>query len=174
MTTIAHLTDLHLVEADYAARPTGARARLSYLSFGRPLDPMGRRERVERALAEVKRANVDHVLITGDVTEDGHDEQFEILGELLIDSGLSPERVTLVPGNHDAYADGGSWQRAMQGPLGRFAATSTPGTPVELRDVTIVPVSTSFHQSCLRSAGAIAQAELEQLGRIARDSGLRR
>src|SRR4029450_8834994 len=46
------------------------------------------------------------------------------------------------------------------------------GTPLRFGDLTIVPVSTAFHQSPLRSAGAIAQHELESLARIAKDPSL--
>jgi 3',5'-cyclic AMP phosphodiesterase CpdA len=115
---------------------------------------------------------VDHLLITGDLTEDGHLEQFEVLGELLSESRIPAERITLVPGNHDAYTDGGAFAEALSGPLRPYAATSSIGSPLRLRDVTIVPVSTAFHQSPLRSAGAIAQYELETLAAIARDPGL--
>src|SRR5260221_540916 len=43
MATLAQLTDLHLLEDNYAERPIGPRARLSYLSFGRSLDPLSSR-----------------------------------------------------------------------------------------------------------------------------------
>jgi 3',5'-cyclic-AMP phosphodiesterase len=170
MATLAQLTDLHLLEDNYADRPFGPRARLSYLSFGRCLDPGERRKRVASCLAEVKRSSVDHLLITGDLTEDGDLAQFEVLAELLADSRIAPERITLVPGNHDAYTQEGAWEEAMQGPLRAYAPTSVMGAPMSFRDVTIVPVSTSFHQSALRSAGAIAKNELETLGRIAADA----
>jgi hypothetical protein len=39
--------------------------------------------------------------------------------------------------------------------------------------VTLVPVSTAFHQAPLRSAGAIASSELEGLQRIANDPSFR-
>jgi hypothetical protein len=110
--------------------------------------------------------------MTGDLTEDGYLEQFEVLGELLSESGIPAERITLVPGNHDAYTGGGAFADALKGPLRPYAATSSIGTPLRFRDVTIVPVSTAFHQSPLRSAGAIAQCELETLAAIARDPGL--
>jgi 3',5'-cyclic AMP phosphodiesterase CpdA len=169
MATIAQLSDLHLLEDNYQERPFGPRARLSYLSFGRPLAPRERRERVADALEEVRAACVDHLLITGDLTEDGHMAQFEILAELLAESRIPPERITLVPGNHDAYTDGGTYLEAMAGPLKSYASTSDCGSPIALRDVTLVPVSTAFHQSPLRSAGAIAEKELEALGRLASD-----
>jgi hypothetical protein len=172
MATLAQLTDLHLLEDDYADRPFGPRARLSYLSFGRSLDPGERRRRVAAWLEEVRTSAVDHLLITGDLTEDGHLAQFEVLAELLADSRIPPERITLVPGNHDAYTDGGAWDEAMRGPLAPYAPTSEIGVPLRFRDVTIVPVSTAFHQSALRSAGAIGKEELEALGRITADPSL--
>jgi len=169
MATIAHLSDLHLLEDSYANRAFGPRARLSYLSFGRRLDPEERRRRAANALEEVQARSVDHLIITGDLTEDGHMEQFEVLAELLADSRIPPERVTLVPGNHDAYIDGGALADAMKGPLQPYAETSSIAAALRFRDVTIVPVSTAFHQSPLRSAGAIAPPELESLAGIAKD-----
>ncbi len=172
MATIAQLSDLHLLEDSYANRPFGPRARLSYLSFGRRLDPDERRKRAADALEEVQARSVDHLLITGDLTEDGHLEQFEVLAELLSESRIPAERITLVPGNHDAYIDGGAFAKAMKGPLQPYAATSSAGTALRFCDVTIVPVSTAFHQSPLRSAGAIAPSELESLAGIAKDPRL--
>jgi 3',5'-cyclic AMP phosphodiesterase CpdA len=172
MATLAQLTDLHLLEDNYADRPFGPRARLSYLSFGRSLDPGERRKRVASCLAEVKRSSVDHLLITGDLTEDGHLAQFEVLAELLAESRILPERITLVPGNHDEYTEGGAWDEAMRGPLRAYAPTSTIGAPLRFRDMTIVPVSTAFHQSALRSAGAIAKDELERLAQLTSDPSL--
>ena len=172
MATIAQLTDLHLVESNYAQRRLESRARLQYLSFGRALVPEARRGRVASALREVWMRNVDHLLITGDLTEDGHQEQFEVLAELLAESRIPPERVTLVPGNHDAYIDEGGFAQALRGPLRAYAATSSIAAALQFRDVTIVPVSTAFQQSPLRSAGAIASRELASLAAIAMDPAL--
>src|SRR5690349_9402990 len=173
MAIIAQLSDLHLVEDHYEQRPFSTRARLSCLSVGRPIDPLERRERVARALAEVRASGADHLVITGDLTEDGDPAQFEVLAEVLADSHLPPERITLVPGNHDAYDAADNYAAALEGPLKPYAPTSTIGAPLAFRDVTLVPVSTAFHQSPLRSAGAIAKAELEDLQRLAKDPGLR-
>src|SRR5258708_9201386 len=103
MATLAQLTDLHLLEDKYAERPIGPRARLSYLSFGRSLDPGERRERAARCLREVRAQGVDHLLITGDLTEDGDLAQFEVLAERLWDSRIPTTRITLDPPTHHAY-----------------------------------------------------------------------
>jgi len=173
MATIAQLSDLHLVEDEYQERPLSTRARLSCLSLGRPLEPRERRQRVARALAEVRANGVDHLVITGDLTEDGAPAQFEVLAEVLADSHIPPDRITLVPGNHDAYDAAENYAAALAGPLSPYAPTSTILAPLVFRDVTLVPVSTAFHQSPLRSAGAIAPADLEALQRIVNDRAFR-
>jgi hypothetical protein len=170
MTTIAQLTDLHLLEDEFEERRDfGERARLSYLSFGRPLDPADRRRRMLKALGDIRAAGVDHLVVTGDLTEDGHADQFEVLAELLAESRFPSDRITIVPGNHDAYGDGKAFAEAMAGPLRPYAKASGICAPVTLRDATIVPVSTSFQQSCLRSAGSIAAEDQDKLARIVRD-----
>ncbi len=172
MTQIAHLSDLHLLEPDHADRRGEARRRLAYLTLGRPNDAARRRRRAVEVLAAAGRSGADHVLVTGDLTEDGITPQFEILAEVLAESGLAPSRVTLVPGNHDAYVDGGAFARALSGPLAAYAATSTPGVPVFLRDVAILPVCTATPQPYTRSAGVIDGRELDAAARLATESRL--
>jgi 3',5'-cyclic AMP phosphodiesterase CpdA len=173
MTTIAQLSDLHLLEDDYERRPLAARARLSYLSLGRPLAPRERRERAARALLEVSRSGADHLVITGDLTEDGLPAQFEVLAALLADAHIPPERVTLIPGNHDAYDAPGNYAAALAGPLSPYARTSANLDPVVLGGVTLVPISTAFHQIALRSAGAISPSDFGKLRRLADDRAFR-
>jgi 3',5'-cyclic-AMP phosphodiesterase len=172
MTQIAHLSDLHILEDGHKERQGAARRRLAYLTLGRPESPERRRWRAIHALREAHRTGAEHLVLTGDLTEDGVDEQFEILAEILQDSGFPPARVTLVPGNHDAYADGEAFTRALDGPLRAYRATSTMGAPVYLDGVVLLPMSTAFAQSVTRSAGAIEGIELEAAARAAEDSRL--
>lgn len=160
MMQIAHVSDLHLLEKRHAERWGHERRRLAYLTFGRKNDFAERRRRVASAMETARRSDSDHVLITGDLTEDGLDPQFEVLAEVLAESGLSPSKVTLVPGNHDAYVDGNAFRRALQGPLRPYAETSEPGVPLVFRDAVVVPVSTAFKQSYAWSAGAIEPKDL--------------
>jgi Icc protein len=172
MTQIAHLSDLHILEDGHKERQGAARRRLTYLTLGRPEPPSSRRLRATLALREALRTGADHLVITGDLTEDGVDAQFEILAELLLSSGWPPARVTLVPGNHDAYTDGGAFARALEGPLRAYRETSTTGVPVYLPDVVLFPMSTAFAQPVTRSAGAIDGRELENAARAADNSRL--
>lgn len=159
MTRIAHLTDLHLLERRPEARGFQDRLRIRTVSQGRPVDPARPRARLRRALAEAHAARVDHVVVTGDLTEDGARGQFEALAEELHASPFAPERVTLVPGNHDGYGSAGAFTDALGGPLAAFRCTSRPGTVVEVGGAHVVALSTTIHQHWLRAAGELGEAQ---------------
>lgn len=163
MTLIAHLSDLHLLEDDHHERTGSSWLRLQFLTFGKPRSPATRRLRVRRLLDRALRSHADHLVITGDLTEDGTLGQFESLAQVLSESGWTPSRVTLVPGNHDVYSHPGAWRAALEGPLSRYAPTSEEGAIIPLPDACIVPLSTAFHQPVLRSAGALREKSLRAL-----------
>lgn len=170
MFDLAHVTDLHLVEREHARRTGADWQRLHYLSAGRRIDADGRICRAVTALRVAGR-NAKHVVLTGDLTEDGVPAQFEVLAEVLHDSGVDPRRVTLVPGNHDRYAGASNFADALAGPLSAYAATSGMGRPIELsRDALLMPVSTAIPQSCLRSAGRLSDEDVERIDRFAADA----
>jgi 3',5'-cyclic AMP phosphodiesterase CpdA len=166
MTILAHVTDLHLLEPRPWDRDGAARLRLAFLSAGRPIDATARRRRAVEALAFAAR-HADHVVVTGDLTEEGTDTQLEVLGEVLHEAAVDPDRTTLVPGNHDAYDDASAYHRALGGPLARFAATSTPGAVTALDDVAVVAVSTARRQHYVMAAGALDAQQLARLPRLA-------
>ncbi|APR74760.1 3',5'-cyclic-nucleotide phosphodiesterase [Minicystis rosea] len=170
MTHLAHLSDLHLLEANHGSRSGAERRRLAFLSAGRQHDAEARKRRAVRALQTARRSGADHVVITGDLTEDGIPAQYEVLAEVLHESGLAASQVTIVPGNHDAYAHGDAFADALRGPLSAYAETSTPGVPVMLRDMVLLPVSTAMAQPYTFSAGAIAEPTLASARQLAADS----
>jgi Icc protein len=155
ITRIAHLSDVHMLDC----RPNPARARFAtrYLSFGRPLEPALRLKRLTRALDAAKRSAADHVVISGDLTEIGAEEEYAAFADALDDAELDPENVTLVPGNHDAYSVPGAWDAATKGPLSRYArsSASTAGKVVDRGDVCILPLDVSRHQHFTRSSGEV-------------------
>lgn len=170
MTRIAHLSDLHLLEEDYRSRTGLARYRLAFLSTGVRLDVELRRRRALAALRRAKQVRVDHVLVTGDLTEDGTLPQYEVLAEVLEESGLPPERVTLVPGNHDAYSDHLAWREALEGPLAAYRETSEAGAITVVGDAVIQPVSTVMDdQHFTRAAGVVRDSAVSDIRRLAAD-----
>jgi Icc protein len=168
---IAHLSDAHILEA----RPSSGSHNLSvkFVSLGRTLDGAGRAKKLERALSVAKRSGADHFVISGDLTEVGSEEQYEAFAVVLHDSAIDPERVTLVPGNHDAYSSGDAWKRALEGPLRAFAtgAADLPGRVVDRGDVVFLPIDVSCHQSIARSAAELTAENADALERRLRDPG---
>jgi Icc protein len=170
MSILAHLSDLHLIERDHHKRRGLARTRLQFLSSGAPLDAEARMQRFWTSLQKIRRVGADHLVITGDLTEDGVDGQFEVLAEVLQRSGLDPSCVTLVPGNHDGYADIGAFARALAGPLQAFRRTSSEGASSELPGALIVPVSTMIEgQWFTRSRGVVRHEDVIAVRRLASD-----
>ena len=173
-TRIAHLSDVHMLDA----RPGGARSgwsmRHHFLSFGRSLDVPGRRDKLARSLRAARRAGADRLVISGDLTEIGAPGEYETLAEVLHESDFAAERVTLVPGNHDLYTWPDGWRWALDGPLRAFAGTSArePGLVIECDDVCMLPLDVTIHQPVTRSAGMIAEQALSAVARRAADAAL--
>lgn len=173
-TRIAHLSDVHMLDA----RPSRARSGHSmghrFLSFGRPLDAAGRRRKLADALAAARRVGASHLVVSGDLTEIGAPGEFETLAEVLHESGIAPDCVTLVPGNHDLYTSPDGWNAALDGPLAAFAPTSArePGRVVDRGAFRLMPLDVARHQPVTRSAGWLEDAAMDVVGRRASDSGL--
>lgn len=103
MPTLAHLSDLHATPVR-AVRPwtlLGKRG-LGWISWKVKRARRHRPEVLERLLADLAEQDADHVAITGDLTNASMEEEFEGAARWLERIG-TPERVSLVPGNHDAY-----------------------------------------------------------------------
>jgi 3',5'-cyclic AMP phosphodiesterase CpdA len=143
------------------------------------MDPAGRIARLARALDEAKQSGADHVVISGDLTEMGTPAQYDVFAEVLHDAALDPTRVTLVPGNHDAYTSPDGWQRALEGPLAAFAPSSAGAGPraagkiVERGGAVMLPIDTSRHQSVILSGGEVDRDTADALERRLGDPGLR-
>ncbi|HYU14598.1 MAG TPA: metallophosphoesterase [Candidatus Acidoferrum sp.] len=106
---IAHCSDLHLLSL------AGARA----LDFANKrwiggLNLLANRGRhyhsrvFEAMVADFNRSAIDHILVTGDVTNLAFEEEFRFARRLFEAIRLGPEHVTVLPGNHDAYVARGA------------------------------------------------------------------
>ena len=123
---------------------------MRFASFGRALDPKARVERLIAGLGAARDAGAVHLVISGDVTELGTPDQFETFAEVLHDARIDPDRVTIVPGNHDAYTHADAWKCALEGPLARFRRASAchEGSVVERAKAFVLPLDVACHQQC--------------------------
>jgi 3',5'-cyclic AMP phosphodiesterase CpdA len=158
VTRIAHISDVHLLAGNNDLR-------VRFLSIGRALDAAARVKKLMRSLRAALHCGADHIVVSGDLTESGTPEQFEALANVLHDVAIDPDRLTLVPGNHDAYTARDGWQRALDGPLHsyRHASAGPAGKIVERRGITILPMDMACHQPITRSSGLVTEDALAKL-----------
>jgi len=173
-TRIAHLSDAHMLDTRPGRSRSNRSMRNRFLSLGRPLNGIERRRKLGEALCAARQAGAARVVISGDLTEIGAAGEFESLAEVLHESPFAPERITLVPGNHDLYSSADGWQWALNGPLAAFGPTSAkqPGHVVECYGYNLLPMDVTFHQAVTRSAGVIQPEMLSELERRASDRAL--
>jgi Icc protein len=171
---IAHLSDVHMLDARPGRHRSGYSMGHRFLSFGRPLDAAGRQRKLVHALSAARRVGASHYVVSGDLTEIGSPGEFEALAETLHDSGIAPSRITLVPGNHDLYTSADAWSVALDGPLAAFRETSAeqPGKIIQTAGVNILPLDVARHQPVTRSAGWLEDAAIDVVAHRAADPGL--
>lgn len=120
---LAHVSDLHLpFEPRLSLRQRLSKRQLSALSWRRRRH-LHRREILEALMQDVRAAEVDHVVVTGDITNFSLPAEFRQAAVWL--AALAPTgALSLVPGNHDALvpvaaAEGldlwAGWTRSAQG-----------------------------------------------------------
>jgi len=105
---ILHCSDFHVL-TDYASasfkqlgwRRLPALAELSLNQRGKHFAHAKRN--VSRLVEEALRLQVEHVVVSGDLTGYAMEDEFSEVARLL-EGLLSPSRLTVVPGNHDCYA----------------------------------------------------------------------
>jgi len=101
--TLAHLSDPHLppLPAPTLRELAGKRA-LGYLNWMRNRRKVHRREVLDALVSDMQAQTPDHVAVTGDLVNLALEAEFAPSAKWLESVGM-PDRVTLIPGNHDAY-----------------------------------------------------------------------
>jgi 3',5'-cyclic AMP phosphodiesterase CpdA len=118
---LAHITDVHLGPLPQArvTELLGKRA-FGYLSWHRRRHRLHRLEVLDALARDLEADPPDHIAVTGDLVNIALPPEFEQAARWL-EATAPPDRLTLVPGNHDAYAGrnyraGWSrWNAYMQG-----------------------------------------------------------
>lgn len=181
---IAHLSDLHLLSLEGAVPCRLLNKRLTgYLNLRFRRHALHKPHAVEAAAREIQRLEVDHVVITGDVSNLALEREFALVRRFLErDLRLPPERVSIVPGNHDAYTKGAhrsqrfiqyfapylrSDVRLDEAPDGADRGASAAFPFVHLRGpVAFIGLSTAWPRPPLVASGMLGAAQLRALERV--------
>lgn len=177
---IAHLSDLHLLDLTGAGATRFMNKRFTgWVNLKLKRGHTHKPEPVFAAAEEVRARGVDHVVITGDVSNLALEREFDRVQDLLGRFGLGPENVSLVPGNHDAYTRGAVRSRRFQS---WFAAHMTSDLSVDSLDekgkpsafpfvrlrgpLAIVGLSSAVARLPLIASGTLGDRQLAALGRL--------
>ncbi len=173
MFKLAHLTDPHLgpLPAVKLSDLAGKRA-FGYLNWITGRNRIHLPEVLKRLMDDVKRQKSDHIAITGDLVNIALAAEFAQATRWLSGVGTS-SRVTLVPGNHDAYVampknEGiAEWAPYMRSnPSGaKFETDDAAGFPFVRRfgDVALIGLSSGVPTWPLMASGKLGQTQLQAL-----------
>jgi 3',5'-cyclic AMP phosphodiesterase CpdA len=174
---IAHFSDLHLLSLDNVPAYRFLNKRLTgWVNLRLKRGHVHRAAYVRAIAQEIARIGVDHVVVTGDLTNLALEPEFELARDVLErDLGFDPSRVTIVPGNHDAYTRGahrtGRFERYfgrwLQSDMPDLASSGSVFPSVKIRgDVAIVALSSAVPRAPLVAAGELGPSQLSALQRI--------
>ena len=103
MVRIAHFSDPHIGPLPKPHwRDLMGKRLTGYLNWRRGRAEHHRMDILDRLLDDIVRAEVDHVAVTGDLINIGLADEYKAARTFLWRVG-PPDRVSFVPGNHDAY-----------------------------------------------------------------------
>lgn len=103
--TLAHFSDVHLSPVvGFHPQFWNAKRALGYLNWQRGRKAVHQRAIADRLIADAMALRVDHVAITGDLINLGLPAEYAAALDWLRSVG-PPERVTIVPGNHDIFTE---------------------------------------------------------------------
>ena len=184
--TLAHLSDFHLSSLNKVK----LRDLLNKRIFGYLKWQIRRRSehssKVLEALGrDLQITGPDHIVVTGDLTHLGLPVEFREARKILHSIG-SPSKITVIPGNHDAYvrtdwnSTFGLWADYMvsdgpflRGETGTDSQTTFPSLRIR-GFVALVAVSTARPCGLFLAVGSVGRLQLRELERILAETGKQR
>jgi 3',5'-cyclic AMP phosphodiesterase CpdA len=171
--TLAHLSDPHLppLPAPRLADLAGKRA-LGYLNWTRNRGKFHSRDVLDALLADMQAQRPDHIAITGDLVNLALEAEFAQAAKWLQGVG-APDRVTVVPGNHDAYVR--STRHRFAQAWGNYLGDDAPARDLQFPSLrrrgalALISLSSAVPTPALMATGLLGRAQLEALGRLLTD-----
>ncbi|MFZ5471576.1 MAG: metallophosphoesterase family protein [Myxococcota bacterium] len=131
-----HCSDVH-VTTNYFARPKwelGWRRWIALFELGlggRARDYLDAPSVLRRIVHDLARHRADHLIVSGDVTAYGMEEEFLGAREALLPVVEDKRRCTIIPGNHDTYTPVTVAARYFERQFGHLLDSDLPGLAKE-------------------------------------------
>ena len=183
--TLAHLSDAHLCSlTELRFRELINKRILGYFSWRLHRHAVHRDDVLAALVRDLHTLNPDHIVITGDLTHLGTPSQFRMAQQFLHRLG-PPEKVTVIPGNHDAYVRSAwndtfaRWAEYMVSDEKKPPDQLRANLPIEfpcLRvrgRVAVIGVSTAQPSAPFLAVGSIGSPQLQRLEKMLTELGRR-
>ena len=171
---IAHLSDPHIL--DLRGVPTHRlvlNKRLTGMVNVRlKRGHAHKREVVEAMVEDIRARGVDHVIVTGDLTNLALESEFIAAREVLSRLAMPPSEVSVIPGNHDLYTSGAHRARRFQAYFAEHVTSDVSvgvdGFPfVRIRGpAAIIGLSTAVPRLPLVSSGVAGRPQRDALAAV--------
>lgn len=177
MFTLAHLSDPHLPMPK--ARPVQLVGKRStgYLNWWRHRVHLHLPEALAGIVADIQKQKPDHIALTGDLVNVALPQEFRRAADWLA-AFDGPERITIIPGNHDAYVPV-TWRETM-GLWGAYIA-SDGAAPAEGYDVfptlrrrgeiALIGLSSGVPKPPLLATGTLGEEQLARTEKLLAELG---
>jgi 3',5'-cyclic AMP phosphodiesterase CpdA len=168
--TLAHLSDPHLPPLPVPRlRELAGKRALGYLNWTRNRHKFHRRNVLDALVADMQAQGPDHIAITGDLVNLALEAEFAP-SRAWLESVGAPDRVTVIPGNHDAYvrATRHRFAETFGNYLDGDASEAGATFPLIRRrgPVALISVSSAVPTLPLMATGWLGRTQLEALDRI--------
>ena len=172
MFTLAHLSDPHLPMPDARLVQLLNKRFTGYANWWKHRAHIHVPEALAGIVADIKAQKPDHIAVTGDLVNVALPEEFRRAADWLA-SFDRPDRITVIPGNHDAYVatvwgEGlGLWGAYVAGD-GEPPAQSLDVFPTLRRrgEIALVGLSTGLPRLPLLATGEVGPQQLERAERL--------
>jgi 3',5'-cyclic AMP phosphodiesterase CpdA len=165
---LAHLSDPHIppLPRPRLAELASKRA-LGYVNWTRNRHKYQRRDVLDMLVADIQSRTPDHIAVTGDLVNLALEAEFAPALAWLEGVG-PPDRVTAIPGNHDAYV------RATRHRFGEVFSPYLGDTPAATKfpavrrrgPVALISLSTAVPTLPLMATGTLGRAQLAELADV--------
>ncbi len=173
MFRLAHVSDVHLGPLpDVTYRDLASKRMVGYVNWQRNRRHIMHDGVLGSIVADIKAQATDHLAVTGDLVNLALDAEIELAKAWLETLG-SPDDVSVVPGNHDAYVPGAFdkicryWAPWMSGD-GQASQVDRNAFPYlrVRRDVALIGVSTARATAPFMANGFFREDQSHRLARL--------
>lgn len=169
MFRLAHISDLHATPVRFeGGRDLMNKRLMAWLSWATKRSRVHSVAVLQALLEDVEYVDPDHIAVTGDLTNASSEREFAEAVPWLEGLG-GPQRVSLVPGNHDAYVAMPrlrSWD-LWASYLGSDSDLQAPFPALRVRDqVAIVGLNSAVPTAPFLASGRLGGEQLERLEKL--------